>query len=125
MAAADNHFAQAIYIADVPTYHNGRVCLIGDAGAVAPPYTASGVFKGMNNAIDLTEALNNDSCNVALARWSETQTALGNRMSALGRQLEQALIWIVPNFGHMDETEMQAWWQNAAKMPEDIFTNEQ
>ena len=46
MAAADNHFAQAIYIADVPTYHNGRICLIGDAGAVAPPYTASGVSKG-------------------------------------------------------------------------------
>lgn len=122
MAAADNHFAQAIYMVDVPTYHNGRVCLIGDAGAVAPPYTASGVFKGMNNAIDLTEALNSDSCDVALAKWSKTQTALGQRLSALGRQLEQALIWHVPNFGQMSEVDMQAWWQNAAKMPEDIFT---
>lgn len=124
MAAADNHFAQAIYIADVSTYHNGRVCLIGDAGAVAPPYTASGVFKGMNNAIDLTEALNSDSCDVALAQWSETQTALGQRMSALGRQLEQALIWDVPNFGKISEAETQAWWQNAAKMPEDMFASE-
>ena len=45
-------------------------------------------------------------------------------MSALGRQLEQVLIWNVPNFGKMSEAEMQAWWQNAAKMPEDIFTDE-
>jgi len=34
----------------------GRICLMGDAGVVAPPFTGSGVFKGANNAVDLAEA---------------------------------------------------------------------
>jgi 2-polyprenyl-6-methoxyphenol hydroxylase-like FAD-dependent oxidoreductase len=122
MEAAKDHFAQAIYMIDVPAYANGRICLIGDAGAVAPPYTASGVFKGMNNAIDLAEALACPDCvDDALVEWSDGQTTTGKRMVALGKRLEQALIWNVPNFSQMEETEMQNWWATAAKMPEDIF----
>ena len=118
------HFAQAIFMIDVSSYLNGRICLIGDAGAVAPPYTASGVFKGMNNAIDLAGALGCPDCvDEALAGWNETQTATGKRMVALGRRLEQALIWNIPDFSQMSAQEMQAWWANAAKMPEDIFAS--
>lgn len=125
MEASEYHFAQAIYLIDVPSYYDGRICLIGDAGAVAPPYTASGVFKGMNNAIDLAEALGCAGCvDDAIAEWSAEQTATGKRMVALGRRLEQALIWNVPDFSQMEETEMKAWWENAAKMPEDIFVAE-
>jgi 2-polyprenyl-6-methoxyphenol hydroxylase-like FAD-dependent oxidoreductase len=115
-------FAQAIYIVSLPGYHKGRVCLAGDAGSVAPPFTASGVFKGMNNAIDLTKALqSHDDVDAALAAWDAQETATGNRMAALGEQLERALIWSIPDFSHMDEAGMRAWWENAAKMPEDVF----
>jgi 2-polyprenyl-6-methoxyphenol hydroxylase-like FAD-dependent oxidoreductase len=115
-------FAQAIYIVSLPGYHKGRVCLAGDAGSVAPPFTASGVFKGMNNAIDLTRALqSHDDVDAALAAWDAQETATGNRMAALGEQLERALIWSIPDFSRMEEAGMRAWWENAAKMPEDVF----
>jgi 2-polyprenyl-6-methoxyphenol hydroxylase-like FAD-dependent oxidoreductase len=98
------------------------MCLVGDAGACAPPLTGSGVFKGMNNAIDLAEALaGHDNIDNALQKWSARQTRTGERMVALGRQMEQALIWSVPDFSKMDETAMRTWWREAAKLPEDMF----
>ena len=40
----------------------------------------------------------------------------------LGRSLEQALIWSVPDFAQMDEAAMRKWWEEAAtKAPEDLF----
>jgi 2-polyprenyl-6-methoxyphenol hydroxylase-like FAD-dependent oxidoreductase len=112
-------FAQPIYIADVSSYHKGRICLIGDAGAVAQPFTAGGVFKGMNNALDMAEALaTRAGVDEALAEWSATETATGKRLTTLGVQLEKALIWNIPDFAKMDETGMRSWWEQAAKMPE-------
>jgi len=49
---------QLIYTVRLPAYHLGRICLIGDAGIVAQPFTGSGVFKGYNNIRDLIKALN-------------------------------------------------------------------
>jgi hypothetical protein len=40
---------QLISTARMPSYHRGRARLIGDAGAVARPFTDSGVFKGYKN----------------------------------------------------------------------------
>ena len=125
---ADSHdtFAQPIYIADVSGYRRGRMCLMGDAGAVAQPFTAGGVFKGMNNALDLAKALEETAdVDEALAGWSAAETATGRRLTTLGRQLEKALIWEIPDFASMDEPGMREWWANAAKMPEDMFASDE
>ena len=123
IAGSVDTFVQAVYMVSVPTYHVGRICLTGDAGAVAPPFTASGVYKGMNNAIELTQVLQtHNDVDDALHKWGTNETRTGMRMAALGKQLEQALIWQIPDFAQMDETEMKAWWETAAKMPEDMFT---
>jgi 2-polyprenyl-6-methoxyphenol hydroxylase-like FAD-dependent oxidoreductase len=120
--ASHDTFAQAIYIVSLPGYRRGRVCLVGDAGSVAPPFTASGVYKGVNNAVDLTKALGSyGSVDEALAAWNTEETATGNRMAALGKQLEEALIWSIPDFSQMEEPAVRAWWEAAAKMPEDVF----
>lgn len=126
VTASQNTFVQPIYTAQVSGYKRGRMALLGDAGAMAQPFTAGGVFKGMNNAIDLAEALDNyDSVDEALAAWSATETATGQRMYALGQQLEQALIWNIPDFSTMDEDAMRDWWTAAAKMPEDLFASDE
>ena len=66
---------------------------MGDAGAVAPPFTGSGVFKGVNNAVDLAEALQaNPTVDAALEIWGQTQTVTGQRLAVLGQQMEQ--VWI-------------------------------
>ena len=122
IAASQNTFAQPIYTANVPAYHKGRICLAGDAGAFAQPFTAGGVFKGIHNAIDLTSALSSEpNVDKALAAWSAEEVLTGTRMYYLGQQLEEALIWSIPDFAQMSEPDMKAWWENAAKMPEDLF----
>jgi len=122
--ASQDTFAQPIYIADVPAYRQGRICLAGDAGAFVQPFTGSGVFKGMNNAIDLAEALAaHHSVDEALAAWDAQATQTGKRLVRLGRQLEQALIWSIPDFAQMSEAAMRTWWEEAAKMPEDMFAS--
>ena len=84
--ATRNTFVQPIFTAEVPVYHEGRICLIGDA----------------------------------LETWSMEQTRTGERMVALARQLEEALIWSIPDFSRMDEAAMRSWWQDAATLPEEI-----
>jgi len=114
-------FVQPIFTAEVPAYHEGRICLIGDAGACASPLTGSGVLEGMTNAMDLADALAvHDDIDDALDTWSKGQTRTGERMVALARQLERALIWSIPDFSRMDEAAMRNWWQEAATIPEDI-----
>ena len=125
IAASQDTFAQPIYTSNVPAYYKGRICLAGDAGAFAQPFTAGGVFKGINNAIDLTNALASEAdIDQALAAWNKEEIMTGTRMYLLGQQLEQALIWSIPDFAKMSEQEMKEWWENAAKMPEDLFPPE-
>lgn len=115
-------FAQPIYIAEVSSYERNRMCLMGDAGAVAQPFTAGGVFKGMNNALDLAKTIRQHAdVDAGLDEWSAKETATGKRLTRLGKQLEQALIFNIPDFATMDERSMREWWENAAKMPEDMF----
>jgi 2-polyprenyl-6-methoxyphenol hydroxylase-like FAD-dependent oxidoreductase len=88
------------------------------------PFTGSGLFKGMNNAIDLAEALAaHHSVDQALQAWDAQATQTGLRLVRLGRQLEQALIWSVPDFAQLSEAAMRTWWEEAAKMPEDMFAS--
>ncbi len=125
IAASRNTFAQPIHTTSVPAYYKGRICLAGDAGAFAQPFTSSGVFKGINNAIGLSGALTAEAdVDKALAAWNAEEIVTGTRMYLLGQQLEEALIWKIPNFATMSEAQMKEWWENAAKLPEDMFPPE-
>jgi 2-polyprenyl-6-methoxyphenol hydroxylase-like FAD-dependent oxidoreductase len=102
-------------------YHQGRICLIGDAGAVAQPFTGSGVFKGANNAIDLTAELQaHRDVDAALRKWDKKETTTGRRLVVLGRQMEQAFIWSAPDFSQMDAETTAAWFKNAVTFPEEF-----
>ncbi len=114
-------FAQPIYTAQVPAYHEGAICLMGDAGTLAQPFTGSGVFKGINNAIDLVEELQQTTdVSLALKRWSSEQSKLGMRLNALGKQMEQAFIWNAPDFAKQDQRETKTWWSKAVTFPENF-----
>jgi 2-polyprenyl-6-methoxyphenol hydroxylase-like FAD-dependent oxidoreductase len=117
-------YVQLIYTADIPVYHGGRICLIGDAGMVAQPFTGSGVFKGLNNISALIGALgSSDSLESALQKWGREQVRIGRRLLALGEQMEQALIWNPLDLREADEEATQKWWQEAVTFPEE-FTYE-
>ena len=110
IAQSHNTFVQAIFTASVAAYYQGRVCLVGDAGSVAQPFTASGVFKSISNGRELAEALaSHVSIQEALDTWSKKQTLEGNRLTRVGEHLENALIWQIPDFGTMNTADMQHW----------------
>jgi 2-polyprenyl-6-methoxyphenol hydroxylase-like FAD-dependent oxidoreductase len=121
ITASHNTFAQPIYAIDIPAYHSDRFCLIGDAGAVSQPFTGSGVFKGVNNAIDLTAALQGQTDVAgALKGWDKSQTETGHRVAILGQQMEQAWIWAAADFSEMDADTTAAWWKKAVTFPENF-----
>jgi 2-polyprenyl-6-methoxyphenol hydroxylase-like FAD-dependent oxidoreductase len=118
VVASRDTFAQPIYLVEPPADHAGRICLLGDAGAVAPPLTGSGVFRATTNAIELVTALRTgDDLGPALARWGDAQTAVGRRFAAWARQLEGALIWATPDLSRLDAAAVEAWWRRVASPP--------
>jgi len=94
---------------------------LGDAGAVAPPFTGSGVFKAMMNAVELATALNESrSVDGALQQWSAEQTKRGDRLAALGEQMEEAFVWEAPDLSSMTEADAKTWWTRSIAFPEEF-----
>jgi 2-polyprenyl-6-methoxyphenol hydroxylase-like FAD-dependent oxidoreductase len=120
--ASQDTFAQPIYTVDIPRYYQDRLCLMGDAGALAQPFTGSGVFKGVNNAIDLMDLMYAYANNLdqALREWQIDQINLGRRLVKLGEQMEQAFIWNPLDFSQADEQTTAAWWKNSVTFPEEF-----
>jgi 2-polyprenyl-6-methoxyphenol hydroxylase-like FAD-dependent oxidoreductase len=117
-------FAQAVLSVEVPDYHVGRICLTGDAGTVAPPFTGSGIFKAATNAINLTTALaTHDDVEEALAAWGAAEAEMAARILDVGRQFDDAFIRENPDFGAMDPTTASRWWRRSVTNP-DGFTFE-
>lgn len=119
IARTTDTFVQLIYTNDVPAYHRGRICLIGDAGMVIQPFTGSGVFKGYNNVRGLIDELKHaGSVAHALDRWDAMQLVLGRRLLALGEQMEQAFIWNPIDLANADAESTEAWWNASVRFPE-------
>ena len=118
---SSNTFAQPIYTVEVEENAVGRIALMGDAGAIAPPFTGSGVFKAMTNALDLADELKKDADpDSALRAWSLEQAGRGKRLAALGRQMEDAFVWNAPDFSAMTEQDARAWWDASISFPEEF-----
>ncbi|WP_242156979.1 NAD(P)-binding protein [Aestuariivivens sediminis] len=112
-------YIQVIYTLDLDRYCKDRMCLIGDAGIVVPPFTGSGVFKGYHNVKDLVHCLKEYSnLEEALEQWSKRQLLTGKRLLALGEQMEKAFIWEQLDFAHVDEDTTRKWWKASVTFPD-------
>ncbi len=119
VARTTNTSVQLIYTARVPGYHRGRMCLAGDAGSVAQPFTGSGVFKGYNNVSGLLDSLErHDDLDAALGEWGPSQVRLADGLLALGEQMEDAFIWNPLDLAESDAEATEAWWKDAFTFPE-------
>jgi len=118
-------FAHAIYDCTVPAYGTRRVCLTGDAAAVTRPHTASGALKAINNAVTLATALSGEArLDVALWNWNLEQTAAGNRLVHLGRQLGDAFVTNAVDWSTMNATTMKQWFESIITIPHEVFADE-
>jgi len=115
-----NTYIQLIYTAKLPSYHKGRMGLIGDAGMVIQPFTGSGIFKGFNNAKDLIVALKKfDNIDDALNHWSKEQVRIGNRLIEYGEQMEKAFIFGDFDLASANEETAGTWWKAAVTPPKE------
>jgi hypothetical protein len=71
----------------------------------------------MTNAAELVTAMQaGDGLDTALVRWDEAQTAIGRQFIALGRQMEQALIWATPDLAQLDAPAVEDWWNRTVPL---------
>ena len=107
---ADEISIQPIYDQAVPTYSAGRLLLIGDAGTVTRPHTASGATKALQDARSIegifTRSTNLDT---AIAAYDHSRSETGNALVALGRSIGAAQVEHTPNWATMTPRDFERW----------------
>lgn len=108
--ATSSSSIQAIYSVQIAEYVRGRACVIGDAGTVFPPFTGSGVFKAIDNATSLADAVSvGQDVDAALAGWSAAQEKAASTIMPLSERSARALAFDVPDIPAMSFADTNAW----------------
>jgi 2-polyprenyl-6-methoxyphenol hydroxylase-like FAD-dependent oxidoreductase len=115
---------QKVHESTVPAYRKGRICLAGDAGALARPHTGTGVLKGITDAIGLADALRaHASLDDALTHWSDERTAHGNELVRLASQIGRALAAEIPGGPKADPAAKQKQFSSMVTVPSEVFVS--
>ena len=111
---SSNSAIHAIYSVAPRSYARDRVCLVGDAGAVFPPFTASGVLKAVANATSLADALAGaPAVDDALRRWSEAQLQVAAQVMPIAERIERSHVFDMPDFTTMSTAATNDWMSSA------------
>jgi 2-polyprenyl-6-methoxyphenol hydroxylase-like FAD-dependent oxidoreductase len=109
-----NSAIQAIYSVTPRSYARDRVCLVGDAGAVFPPFTSSGVLKAVANATSLADALAGArAVDDALRRWSEAQLQVAAQVMPFAEYAERSQVFEMPDLAAMPTAATNDWLASA------------
>jgi 2-polyprenyl-6-methoxyphenol hydroxylase-like FAD-dependent oxidoreductase len=101
---------QPIYDVTVERYSQGRVLLIGDAGAITRPHTASGATKAIMDALVLEDlARDASSWDDVLHAYDAERTAASNAIVELSRRLGEAEVLNTPEWSSMSATGYESW----------------
>ena len=93
-----------------PSYAYDRLCLVGDAGAVFPPFTSSGVLKAVANATSLADALADaPAVDDALRRWSQAQLQVAAQVIPIAEAIERGYVFGMPDLTAMSTTATNDW----------------
>jgi 2-polyprenyl-6-methoxyphenol hydroxylase-like FAD-dependent oxidoreductase len=106
-----NSAINAIYSVVPRSYARDRICLIGDAGAVFPPFTTSGVLKAVANVTSLADALADASAvdDDALRRWSQAQLQVAAQVMPRAEHVERSEVFDMPDLSTMPTTATNDW----------------
>jgi 2-polyprenyl-6-methoxyphenol hydroxylase-like FAD-dependent oxidoreductase len=109
-----NSSIQAIYSFVPRSYARDRLCLVGDAGTVFPPFTGSGVLRAVANATSLTDALAGaPAVDDALRRWSEAQLQVAAQVIPIAEGIERSYVFGMPDLTTMPTTATNDWMSAA------------
>ena len=105
---------QAIYSVVPRSYARDRLCLVGDAGAVFPPFTSSGVLKAVANATSLADALvGAPAVDDALRRWSQAQLQVAAQVVPFAEFAERSQVFDMPDLAAMSTAATNDWLASA------------
>jgi 2-polyprenyl-6-methoxyphenol hydroxylase-like FAD-dependent oxidoreductase len=105
-----NSAIQAIYSVVPRSYARDRICLVGDAGAVFPPFTTSGVLKAVANVTSLADALADaPAVDDALRRWSKAQLQVAAQVMPRAEHVERSEVFGMPDLTTMPTTATNNW----------------
>jgi 2-polyprenyl-6-methoxyphenol hydroxylase-like FAD-dependent oxidoreductase len=109
-----NSSIHAIYSFVSRSYAHDRLCLVGDAGTVFPPFTGSGVLRAVANATSLTDALADaPAVDDALRRWSEAQLQVAAQVIPIAEGIERSAVFDMPDLTTMPTTATNDWMSAA------------
>ncbi|HEY1640627.1 MAG TPA: FAD-dependent monooxygenase [Streptosporangiaceae bacterium] len=105
-----NSSIQAIYSFVPRSYARDRLCLVGDAGTVFPPFTGSGVLRAVANATALREALAEaPAVDDALRRWSQAQLQIASQVIPVAEGIERSSVFGMPDLTTTATTATNDW----------------
>ncbi len=111
---SSNSAIHAIYSVAPRSYTRDRLCLVGDAGAVFPPFTGSGVLKAVANATLLADALADaPAVDDALRRWSQAQLQVAAQIMPIAEHGERSQVFDMPDLATMPTTATNDWMSSA------------
>lgn len=101
---------QAVYSVAARSYARDRVCLVGDAGAVFPPFAGSGVLRAVANATSLADALAAaPAVDDGLRRWAEAQVQLAAQLMPVAERIERSAVFDMPDLTTMPTAATNDW----------------
>ena len=104
----------AIYSVAPRSYARNRLCLVGDAGAVFPPFTGSGVPKTVANATSWADALAGaPAADDALRRWSQAQLQVAAQVMPMAEHGERSQVFDMPDLAAIPTPATNDWMSSA------------
>jgi 2-polyprenyl-6-methoxyphenol hydroxylase-like FAD-dependent oxidoreductase len=105
-----NSSIQAVYSVAASSYARDRVCLVGDAGAVFPPFAGSGVLRAVANATSLADALADASTvDHGLSRWGEAQVQVAAQVIPVAERIERSAVFDMPDLTTLPTAATNHW----------------
>jgi 2-polyprenyl-6-methoxyphenol hydroxylase-like FAD-dependent oxidoreductase len=105
-----NSSIQAIYSVVPRSYARERLCVVGDAGAVVPPFAGSGVLRAVANAASLAAALaDSPATDDGIGRWNQAQVQAAAQFIPNAEVIERNFVFGMPDVATMPTTSTNDW----------------
>ena len=106
-------FIQAVYDFQLPAYSSNQIIFMGDSASTLRPHTASGVFKALNNGIDLFNLIidnPNKSLTELIEIWKDAQQKILAADVQKAKNMGEALVTNPPKWESMNQQSTDQWW---------------
>jgi 2-polyprenyl-6-methoxyphenol hydroxylase-like FAD-dependent oxidoreductase len=105
-----NSSIQAIYSFAARSYARDRLCLVGDAGTLAPPFAGSGVLRAVASTASLADTLAAaPSVDDALRQWSDAQLQAAAQVIPNAEGIERNYVFGMPDLSAMSTAAANDW----------------